>query len=115
MSNCLCILASNQEFFGGGGVFLELGHFDHIATTREKKATQKKSFFTLETLKSCILNETFNPYMTPIGKFFPKIRALFSNFWKRAAKSTPLLPASYAPGISIWILHVQNSKAAIPN
>ena len=35
--------------------------------------------------------------MTTISAFLPKIRALFSNFWKRAGKTSPPSPSSYAP------------------
>ena len=31
------------------------------------------------------------------GIFPPKIRALFSNFWKRAGETSPPPPSSYAP------------------
>ena len=35
--------------------------------------------------------------MTTIRAFFPKNRALFSNFSKRAGKTSPPSPSSYAP------------------
>ena len=76
-------------------MFLELGHFDkHSPTTGERKVPQWKNlrFFRLETLKNCILNETFYPLMTTIRAFFLHIRALFSNFRKRARETSPLPP-----------------------
>ena len=38
--------------------------------------------------------------MTTIKAFFPQIRALFSNFRKRAGETSPPPPSSYAPGLS---------------
>ena len=38
------------------------------------------------------------------GIFFPQIRALFSNFWKRAEETSPPLPSSYAHVLFLLIL-----------
>ena len=72
---------------------MELGHFDkHSPTARERKAPQGKNlwFFRLETLKNFILNDKFYLKMTTIRAFFLQIRALFSNFPKRARQTSPL-------------------------
>ena len=59
---------------------------------------ERSPVFFLETLKNCILNEKFNPEMITIRAFLPKMRALFSNFWKRAGEISSSSPSSYAPG-----------------
>ena len=79
---------------------MELGHFDkHTPTTTRKNgsAGKRSLFFCLETLKNRILNEKFYPQMTTIRAFCPQIRAPFSNFRKRAGKTSPSTPSSYAP------------------
>ena len=73
--------------FLGQWSFLGIGHFDkHSPTTRERKTPQGKNlrFFRLEPVKNCILNEKLYPQITTIRALFPQIRALFSNFRKRA-------------------------------
>ena len=62
------------------------------STKKKKKTPQGKNsrFFHLETLKIFILNDKFYLQMTTIRAFFLQIRALFSNFKKRAGEtSTP--------------------------
>ena len=74
---------------------MEVGHFDKLSrTTRGCKASLGKNlrFIRLETLKKFILDEKIYPYMTTIRAFFLQIRAIFSNFRKRAAETSP--PAS---------------------
>ena len=70
--------------------FLGQGSFLRIRA-RERKATQGKNLrvFPLETLTNLILNEKLYPYMTTIRAFFLQIRALFSNFQKRAMEIYP--------------------------
>ena len=56
-----------------------------MCNSRKKSPAGKSSdFFLQNTLKNCILNEKFKPYMTTIRVFLHKIRTLFSNFWKNA-------------------------------
>ena len=81
--------------FLGQGVFFKLGHFDkHSPTTRERKAPQGKNpqVFPLETLENFILSEKLYPLMTTFRAFFLQIRALFSNFRKRAGETSPPSP-----------------------
>ena len=54
-------------------------------------------FFLLETLENGILNMKFNPQMTTIRTFFPKIRLLFPISEKEQGRSSPSLYSSYAP------------------
>ena len=79
------------------GVFFELGHFDkHSRTTPERKARQGKNLrvFPLETLKNFILIEKLYPQMTTIRAFFLQLGRFFSNFRKRARKTSPPPPPS---------------------
>ena len=51
--------------------------------------------------------------MTPIRPFCPKIRAILSNFWKRAGDgSPPPPPSSYAPVLNIHKSRAFNVNAA---
>ena len=58
-------------------VFLELGHFEKqsCATQERRPGGKNLRFFLLEIL--CILNEKFNPYMTTLRAFFPKLGHIF--------------------------------------
>ena len=79
---------------------MELGHFNkHAPIARERKAPQDKNLrvFCLGTLKNFILNDKFYLKMTTIRAFFLEIRALFSNFQKRAGKTSSPPPSSYPP------------------
>ena len=80
---------------------MKLGHFDkHSPIARERKAPQDQNLrvFCLETLKNFILNDKFYLKMTTIRAFFLQIRALFSNFQKRAGEaSLPSPPSNYVP------------------
>ena len=68
--------------------------------TRKKGPAGKNLwFFLLETLKSCIVNEKFNPYMTTISAFSSKIGALFPIFEKGWGRIPPPPPSSYAPSV----------------
>ena len=62
-------------------------------STRKKISAQGKNrrVFCLETLKNFILNDKFYLKMTTIRAFFLEIRALFSNFQKRAGETPPLI------------------------
>ena len=71
---------------------------NHLLHKKEKPPGKNLWFFSLESLKNCTLNEKFHPQMTIIKAFLPKIRALFSNSRKRAWKTSPPPPSSYAPG-----------------
>ena len=83
---------------------MELGHLHKDSPkTQERKAPQGKNhrFFCLETLNKCIF-----PIDDHNQGISPQIRAFFSNFWKRAGETSPLLPSSYAPvngGLIRWI------------
>ena len=84
---------------------MELGHFDkHLPIARERKAPQDQNHrvFCLETIKNFILNDKFYLKMTTIRAVFLQIRALFSNFQKRAVETSPPSPSSssYAPAHS---------------
>ena len=71
---------------------MELGHFDkHLPIARERKAPQDQNHrvFCLETIKNFILNDKFYLKMTTIRAVFLQIRALFSNFQKRAVETSP--------------------------
>ena len=94
--------------FLGQRSFLGIRHFDkHSPTTQERKAPQGKNlrFFRLETLKNCILNENFTHRWPQSGHFFPQIRALFSNFWKRAGETYHPPASSYAPVMYKLMFH----------
>ena len=91
---CIYLFRCVTRIFQGRGVFLENGHFDkHSPIARERKAPQGKNLrvFCLETLKNVILNDKFYLKMTIIREFFLQIRALFSNFQKRARETSPPL------------------------
>ena len=96
--------ARNQEFFRAGEFSRNLSLLINIQLQHEKEMPRRKKnlrFFCMETLKNCILNEKFYPQMTTIRAFFPQIRALFSNFRKRAGETFPPSPSSQAPVIRI--------------
>ena len=81
--------ADNQEFFRAGKFSWNQGTSinNHLQQEKERPHRKKFSFFCLRTPKICTLNEKFNPQMTTI-RVFPKIRALFSNFRKRAVETS---------------------------
>ena len=85
-----------RNFFRAGECSWNQGTSINIHLQHEIKRPRMEKisgFFRLETLENCILNENFYPQMTTIRAFFPQIRALFSNFRKRAREtSPPLLP-----------------------
>ena len=67
---------------------MELGHFDeHFIKLKAKKGTAGKNFGVFS--ENYILNGKRNPRKDIIGAFFSKIRALFSNFRKRAGETSP--------------------------
>ena len=49
--------------------------------------------------------------MTTITSIFFQIRALFSYFWKRAGKTSPLPPSSYAPAPMHMPKNLENAPA----
>ena len=63
----------------------------HLENEKEKPAVKHLRIFLLETLRNCIINDKFNPQMTTIRAFFPKIRALFSIFQKGHSRPPPLV------------------------
>ena len=87
-----------QDFFRAGEFFWNQGTSINNHLQHEKERTQGKIsfFFLLETFKNCTLNDKFNPQMTAIGAFFPKTRALFSNFQKSTVQTSHPSPSSYA-------------------
>ena len=95
MSRNRDVLRYVTRVFLGQGSFLGLGHFDkHSPAAQERKAPQgiNRLVFCLETLKSFILNDKCYLKMTTIRAFFLQIRALFSNFQKRAGETSPPCP-----------------------
>ena len=82
------------RIFLGRGVFLELGHFDKHSPWQEKEKPRrlKISGSFAWKLKNFILNDKFYLKTTTIRAFFLQIRALFSNFQKRAGETSPLSP-----------------------
>ena len=73
----------NQEFFRAEEFSWNLGTLINNNVQHEKEIlprNEKSPVFFLETLKNFILIDKFNPQMTKIRAFFPKIKALFSNF-----------------------------------
>ena len=81
-----------RNFFRAGECSWNQGTSINIHLQHEIKRPRMEKisgFFRLETLENCILNENFYPQMTTIKAFFPQIRALFSNFRKRARETSP--------------------------
>ena len=70
-----------------------------MARGRKTRRVKISGFFCLETLKNFILNDTFYLNVTTIRAFFLQIRALISNFHKRAGETPPPppSPSSNAP------------------
>ena len=63
---------------------MELGHFD-IHQKQKNEMPNREN-----------LNEKFDD-MTKVGRLFPKIRALSSNFKKSVGETSPSPPSNYAP------------------
>ena len=75
--------ARNQEFFRAGKFSWNQSTLvnNHVQHEKEILPRREKSpVLFLGTLKNCILNAKFNPQMSTIRAFLPKIRALFFNF-----------------------------------
>ena len=101
--------ARNQEFFKArkfswnSGISINV----HLQHKKERPRREKMfGFFRLETLKNCILNENVTHRWPQSGHFFPQIKALFSNFWKRTGETFPRPPpSSFVPEFAINISH----------
>ena len=101
--------------FLGQGSFLGIRAVrKHLPTTTRKNGPAGKNslFFCLETLKNCILNEKYYPQMTTIRAFYPQIRALFSDFRKRA-RETSLPPPPPHPPLVTRLDVIQSQTALI--
>ena len=73
----------NQDLFRAGEFSWNQGTLINNYVQHEKEILprrEKSPISFLETLKNGILNEKFNPQMTTIRAFLPKIRVLFTNF-----------------------------------
>ena len=84
--------ACNQEFLRAEEVSWNKGTSINIELQHQKEKQRREKisvFFYLETLKNFILNEKFCTQKTTIRAFFLQIRALFSNFRKRAGETSP--------------------------
>ena len=84
------ILQSNLVYFRAGEFSWnqDKQHYNKQSfRKRERKARSETSpdF----SPRNCIINDKFNPQMTTIRAFFPKIRALSFNFSKRAQQTSP--------------------------
>ena len=80
----------SMYFFSRNEGILINNHAQH----QNKKAPKRKidGFFFCKRFWNCILNEKFNLKRTTIRAFFPKTKALFSYFWKRAGETPPSPP-----------------------
>ena len=84
----------NQEFLKAREVSWNQGTSinNHLQHEKERSQRQKSPLFLLQTFKNCTLNDTFNPQMTAIRAFFPKIRTIFSSLQKRELETSPTPP-----------------------
>ena len=91
ITRILTSLTANQQLFRAGNISWNQGTSvnNHLHQEKERSRRAKSLFFLLETLKNFTVNEKFNRQMTPIRVYFPKIRALFSNFRKRQGRPHP--------------------------
>ena len=95
LPKCIYTQGRNQEFFRAGEFSRNQGRSINISsTTHERKAPQGKNmaFFLVKTLKTTFKMRNLTQDGHNQGIFFSKIRALFSNIWKRAREASPCPP-----------------------
>ena len=83
--NLVCFRAA--EFSWNQGALIN----SHLQNEKEKPTEKHLRIFLLETLRNCILNDKFNPQITTIRAFFPKIGHFFLIFEKGHARPPPLV------------------------